>query len=85
MRNGGDAPRCKQTGHPRRRRIKIVLPGSDQIPKLDTDALYPRCKHRGIAVKNKEDQKSIDGNATNSEEILNIGRRRLDEYLVQPG
>ena len=49
--NGGDAPRCKQTGHPRRRRIKIVLLGSDQIPKLDTDALYPRCKHRGIAAK----------------------------------
>ena len=51
--NGGDAPRCKQTGHPRRRRIKIVLLGSDSIPKLDTDALYPRCKHRGIDIKIK--------------------------------
>ena len=53
MRNGGDAPRCKQTGHPRRRRKKIVLLGSDSIPKLDTDALYPRCKHQGIRLKIK--------------------------------
>jgi len=32
---------------------------SDSIPKLDTDALYPRCKHRGIAIKIKSLSGSI--------------------------
>ena len=49
--NGGGSPRCKQTGHARRRRMDTEPHRSEPIPKLNTYALYPRCKHRGIALK----------------------------------
>ena len=45
------APRCNQRGHSRHRQIKIVLLGSDSIPRLDTDAFCLRCKDRGIAIE----------------------------------
>ncbi len=46
------APRCKQAGHARRRRMKLILNRSDQIPKSDTDALIPDAS-MDIVDKNK--------------------------------